>query len=277
MAVRLRIRLEVDHTPTLNHVFTEARGHRLEYQWLGAESNSTPIVFLHEGLGSIDLWRGFPAEVVAESDHPGLVFSRYGHGRSDPLIGPRSPRFMHDEALEVLPGLVDELVGRAPILVGHSDGASISVIYAGSGYPAAGLVLIAPHVMVEEIGLLQIAELKESHKTSDLVDRLANYHDKPEALFRGWADVWLSDEFRDWNLEEYLPGITCPVLLIQSREDDYGTLVHLDLIETTATGRVERLELVGRSHSPHLSQGELVTETTVQFIKEASQARTRPT
>lgn len=270
MAVRLGIRLEVDHIPTLNHVFTEARGHRLEYQWLGAESDSTPIVFLHEGLGSIDLWRGFPADVVAESDHPGLVFSRFGHGRSDPLIGPRSPRFMHEEALEVLPGLVDELVGRPPILVGHSDGASISVIYAGSDYPVAGLVLIAPHVMVEEIGLAQIADLNASHEMSDLADRLTKYHDKPEALFRGWADVWLSEEFRGWNLEEHLAGISCPVLMIQSREDDYGTLEHLDLIERSVAGRVERLELEGRSHSPHLSQGDLVTGATVRFINEVS-------
>jgi len=268
MAVGLRIRLEVDHSPTLNQVFTEARGHRLEYQWPGNRSESTPLVFLHEGLGSIDLWRGFPADVVAGSDHPGLVFSRYGHGRSDPLTEPLSPRFMHEEALEVLPGVVDDLVGQPPILVGHSDGASISLIYAGSDYPVKGLVLIAPHVMVERKGLDQIAHLNESHGTSDLTDRLAKYHDNPDSLFMGWANVWLSEEFRRWNLEEHLPGITCPILMIQSKEDDYGTLDHLDLIERSAKGRIERLELQGHSHSPHLSHRELVTEATAQFIQE---------
>ena len=260
--------MEVDHTPTLNHVFTEARGHSLEYRWLGEEFDSTALVFLHEGLGSIELWRDFPIKVVAGSGHPGLVFSRYGHGRSDPLTGLRSPRFMHEEAFEVLPGVINDLVGEPPILIGHSDGASISLIYTGSSYPVEGLVLIAPHVMVEETGLDQIAYLNDSYATADLANRLAKYHDDPEALFRGWADVWLSEDFESWNLEEYLPGISCPVLLIQSAEDDYGTLDHLDIIESSVSGPVERLVVEGRSHSPHLSHSDQVTQATIRFIKE---------
>lgn len=260
--------MEVDHTPTLNHMFTEARGHRLEYQWLDGEPDATPLVFLHEGLGSIDLWRDFPADVVAGSDHPGLVFSRYGHGRSDGLDGPRDSRFMHDEALVVLPGLIEDLVGQPPILVGHSDGASISLIYAGSGYPVKGLVLIAPHVMVETPGLGQIAFLKEQYETGDLGGRLAKYHDNEEATFRAWADVWLSESFAAWDIEHYLSTITCPILMIQSREDDYGSLDHLDIIEASVSGPVSRLEVDGNSHSPHLTKAEIVTESTVRFIDE---------
>ncbi len=266
MAIGVGSRLEVDHTPTLNDVFTEAHGHRLEYQWLDGKSESTPLVFLHEGLGSIELWRDFPSDVVAGTDRAGLVFSRYGHGRSDTPAGSRTTRYMHDEALDVLPGLIDNLVGRPPILVGHSDGASISLIYAGSGYPVNGLVLVAPHVMVERHGLDQIAFLNNSYRAGDLATRLAKYHDDSDALFRGWADVWLSKDFALWNLEEYLSAITCPILMIQSRDDDYGSLEHLDIIETSVSGPVDRLLVEGSSHSPHLTESRLVTEATVNFI-----------
>ena len=155
MQIRIGSRLEVDHTPTLNHVFTEARGHRLDYQWLGEKSNVTPLVFLHEGLGSIGLWRDYPRDVAEGSGHPALVYSRYGHGRSDRLREPRTPHFMHDEALQVLPGLVDVLVGGPPILIGHSDGASIALIYAGSGYPVKGMVLIAVDLPGHERSVLE--------------------------------------------------------------------------------------------------------------------------
>jgi len=249
-------------------MFLEPRGHRLEYLRLGEITGSTPLLFLHEGLGSIELWRTFPADVVAKSDHPGLVFSRYGHGRSDPITEPRGARFMHEEALVVLPTLIDQLVGEPPILVGHSDGASISLIYAGSGHPVKGLVLIAPHVMLETQGLDQIAFLSDAYDSTDLADRIAKYHDNSEATFRAWADVWLSKEFSSWNLEEFLPGITCPIVLIQSKEDDYGTLKHLDIIESSVSGPVDRLEVEGMSHSPHLSHSAVVVEATVRFIKQ---------
>jgi len=253
-------------------MFTEASGHRLEYRWLGNKSQTTtgvtPLVFLHEGLGSIDLWREFPLDVVIESDHPGLVYSRYGHGHSDPLAEPRTPRFMHDEALEILPGLVDDLVGRPPILVGHSDGASISLIYAGSGYPVQGLILIAPHVIVEAPGLDQIKLIKESYDNSDLATRLSKYHDDAEALFKGWTGVWLSEPFASWAIEEFLSAITCPILMIQSRDDDYGSLTHLDIIEASVAGPVTRVEIEGNSHSPHLSAPEMVTKVAAEFIRD---------
>jgi pimeloyl-ACP methyl ester carboxylesterase len=247
-------------------VFTEARGHHLEYQWLNEKSDATPLVFLHEGLGSIDLWRDFPSHVAVESDHPALVYSRYGHGHSDQLREPRTPHFMHDEAQESLPGLVDELVGRPPILVGHSDGASISLIYAGLGYPVEGLVLIAPHVMVETLGLRKIRSIADSYETTKLRTRLSKYHDDAEGLFGGWADVWLSDSFASWNIKEYLSKISCPILMIQCREDAYGSLKHLDIIEGSTSGPVTRLEIEGDSHSPHLSSPDIAREAAVDFI-----------
>ena len=248
-------------------MYIEARGHHLDYEWLGSQNEHTPLVFLHEGLGSIELWRTYPSDVVAGTERRGLVFSRYGHGRSDVLEGHRNERFMHEEALRVLPGLIDDLVGEAPILIGHSDGASISLIYAGSGYPVLGMVLIAPHVMVETTGLGRIEELNTEFAATDLSDRLGKYHDDPAAVFRGWADVWLSDQFRDWNLEEYLQSLACPILMIQSENDAYGTLEHLDIIEAQARGPVERLVVPGASHSPHLTHSEVVTAKTIDFVR----------
>ena len=131
-----------------------------------------------------------------------------------------------------------------------------------------GLVLIAPHVMLETQGLDQIAFLSDAYDSTDLADRIAKYHDNSEATFRAWADVWLSKEFSSWNLEEFLPGITCPIVLIQSKEDDYGTLKHLDIIESSVSGPVDRLEVEGMSHSPHLSHSAVVVEATVRFIKQ---------
>ena len=175
---------------------------------------------------------------------------------------------MHDEALDVLPGLVDELGGRPPILVGHSDGASISLIYAGSGYPVEGLVLIAPHVMVETLGLSQIKSIADSYERTDLATRLNKYHDDAEGLFRGWADVWLSDSFASWNIEAYLSDISCPILMIQSSDDDYGSLNHLDIIEDSVSGPVTQLVIEGSSHSPHLSAPDVVRGATVNFLRD---------
>ena len=247
-------------------VYVEPRGHSLRYRRLGEDSDETPLVFLHEGLGSIDLWRDFPANLAAAAGHPALVYSRYGHGWSDPLTDGRTSRFMHDEALEFLPNLIDDLVGEGPILIGHSDGASIALIYAGTGYAVRGLVLIAPHVMVEQPGLDKIASLKLQYETTDLAARIGTHHSDGESTFRAWSDVWLSEDFKSWNLEEFLPPIDVPILLIQSREDGYGSPKHLDIIERAVSGPVQRVLVDGDSHSPHLSHADLVTDATVNFV-----------
>lgn len=246
----------------------DVSGKRMHYTRLGAEFSRTPIVFLHEGLGSVELWRGFPGEVVAATRHPGLVYSRYGNGWSDPLAEARDPDYMHVEALQVLPELVSGLAGQPPILLGHSDGASIALIYAGSGHPVAGLVLMAPHVFVEPPGLQSIASIRDHFLDSDMPEKMAKYHIDPERTFSGWADIWLSPAFRSWNIEGYLPGVSCPTLLIQGDTDEYGTLRQLDAIDAGLPIHARRFVVQGAGHSPHLSHPEQVTAAVTDFINE---------
>jgi pimeloyl-ACP methyl ester carboxylesterase len=246
--------------------FIEVAGHRLHYRLIDPHLDATPLVFLHEGLGSIELWRDFPGQVVERSGHPALVFSRYGYGWSDPLTEPRAVNYMHVEAADVLPILVNRLLGRPPILVGHSDGASIAIIYAGSGHPTAGLVLLAPHVFTEAEGLNTIQAVHASFPGSEMSKKMSKYHADPNSTFHGWAEVWLNPEFRTWNLEGYLPEIGCPVLLIQCKEDEYGSLRQLDAIESQVGGPIERLMVSGSGHSPHLIDPEAVTAATARFV-----------
>ncbi len=253
-------------SPGEDAIFTEIAGRRLHYRWLSPEVAGTPLVFLHEGLGSVDLWRDFPERLVDASRHPGLVYSRYGNGWSDPLTDPRLPDYMHDEALRTLPEIIDRVVGRPPVLVGHSDGASIALIYAGSGHPVEGLVLLAPHVFVERQTTQQIAAVRDSFATSDMQAKMSRHHVHPEATFRGWADIWLDPAFGSWSIEKYLPAIRCPILLIQGGDDEYGTTKQLDAIETAVSTPVQRLMVMGAQHSPHLSHPKLVMAASARFI-----------
>ena len=248
--------------------FIEVRGRRLHYRELCPEMGGASLVFLHEGLGSVELWRDFPSVVCEATKRRGLVFSRYGHGRSDLLTESRRAGYMHDEALGTLPDLIDTLLDENPILVGHSDGASISLIYAGSGYPVEALILIAPHVFVEPTGVQRITNARAAFEGSEMPDRMKEYHIDAGTTFYGWADIWVSEEFRDWNIEEYLPSITCPTLLIQSKADEYGSSEQLDRIQGTVPSLVERLLVDGGSHSPHLANADEVTAATVQFINQ---------
>jgi pimeloyl-ACP methyl ester carboxylesterase len=251
---------------TKTHSTVLAAGQELPYMRIGEEFDGTPLVFLHEGLGSIELWRGFPTGVVAGARQPGFVYSRRGNGWSPPLTAPRLPDYMHREALETLPDLIGTLVGEPPILVGHSDGASIALIYAGSGHPVAGLVLIAPHVLVEEEGLEAIRAIRRRFPETDLRERMARYHTDPAMTFYGWADVWLSPEFRSWNIEEFLPGVHNPTLVVQGDQDEYGTMKQLDAIDEGLRNPARRLLVEGAGHSPHLTHAELVTGTVVDFV-----------
>ena len=226
--------------------------YRYEPACSGAEGRA-PLVFLHEGLGSLELWRDFPDAVRSAAGGPALlVHSRAGYGHSTPLRTARGPRYMHDEALDVLPAVLAALSLRNPVLIGHSDGASIALIHAGAGHAVAGLVLLAPHVFVEERTLDGIRRARHAYETTDLPMRLARYHADAEATFRGWNDVWLSDAFRHWNIEEYLPGVTCPVLLVQGDADEYGSLSQLDAVERGVRGPVTRVVHAGGGHAPHL-------------------------
>jgi pimeloyl-ACP methyl ester carboxylesterase len=229
------------------------------------------LVLLHEGLGSVALWRDFPQKLAAATGLPLLVYSRYGYGKSDPIAAPHGPRYMHDEALIVLPELRRSLGLEDVILVGHSDGASIALIHAGSGVaPVRALIVEAPHVFVEEVSTASIAAAREAYAKTDLRQRLQRYHADVDSAFRGWNDAWLSPEFRDWNIEEYLPGVTCPVLAIQGAGDEYGTLDQIKAIERGVTGPFQKLVLRHCGHSPHRDQESAVLEAMAGFVERIS-------
>ena len=218
----------------------------------GSGDGRPPLVFLHEGLGSVELWRSFPADLRDVVGRPAtLVYSRSGYGRSSPIDRPWPVTYMHREALEALPPLLAAHGLVRPVLVGHSDGASIALIHAGHGHPVAGLVLLAPHVFVEDRSIEGIEAARRAYRDGDLAARLARHHDDPDATFRGWNDVWLSPEFRSWNIEGRLPAVTCPVLLVQGAADPYGTVAQLDAIERGVAGPCRRVVLPGVGHAPH--------------------------
>ena len=250
--------------------FVNVDGARLEYERHGPDRGEHPtIVFLHEGLGSIRRWRDFPAALCATLGWSGLVYNRRGYGGSDPLDGPLGARFMHREAVEVLPRLLDTLAIRRPILFGHSDGGSIALIHAGStAVMPAALVLEAPHVFVEELTITSIAKVRDSYRSTDLRARLERHHGpNVDRLFESWTNLWLSEEFRNWNITEYLPPITCPALVIQGRDDEYGTLRQMDTIAESVAGRVETLVIDRCGHSPHIDQPQTVETAAVRFLR----------
>jgi pimeloyl-ACP methyl ester carboxylesterase len=224
------------------------------------------LVFLHEGLGSIGLWRTFPADVrAALGGAATLVYSRHGYGRSVVVPEARTVDYMHREALDALPALLRQLGVAQPVLVGHSDGASIALIHAGAGHPVAGLVVIAPHVFVEPESIVGIEAARSAFVTTDLRDKLARHHDDVDATFRGWNDIWLSPAFRSWNIEASLPGITAPVLAVQGEADAYGTLAQLDAIEAGVAGPFERLVVPG-GHTLHTGDTRALVAHVATFI-----------
>jgi pimeloyl-ACP methyl ester carboxylesterase len=221
------------------------------------------LVLLHEGLGSVGLWRGFPAALGEATGRRVIAFSRFGHGRSDPPRAPRTPAFFHEEALEVLPALLAELGAPEPLLVGHSAGASIALVHAGA-HPVAGLVLLAPHVVVEDVTVAAIRDTRRQFEDGGLRERMARHHDDPDAAFHGWCDVWLDPAFRDWSLEADAQDVSAPALLIQGADDPYGTLDQLDRIEARVRGPVRRLVVPG-GHSPHFDEPDAVVDAIAAF------------
>jgi pimeloyl-ACP methyl ester carboxylesterase len=235
--------------------FIAAGGHRLEIRRIAGEPNLPTLVFLHEGLGSVALWKDFPDRLAAATGAPAVVYSRHGYGKSDRLSGKRAVDYMHIEALETLPELRRALRLDDVVLVGHSDGASIALIHAGAGrWPVRGLILEAPHVFVEDITVASIADAKRTFETTDLGKRLARYHDDPDGAFWGWNKIWLRPDFRSWNIERYLSSVRCPVLAIQGADDEYGTLAQLDAVGRGLSGPFEQIVLADCKHSPHRDQ-----------------------
>jgi pimeloyl-ACP methyl ester carboxylesterase len=223
------------------------------------------LVFLHEGLGSVALWRAFPERLAAATGRRALLYSRAGHGQSDLPAGDRTPRFMHEEALAVLPELLRIAGVEKPVLVGHSDGGSIALIYA-SQHPVSGLVLLAPHVFVEDVTLASIEAARATFATTDLGERMARYHRDPARTFRLWNDIWLAPEFRSWNIEDVLGAVTAPTLLIQGAQDQYGTLAQIDAISHGIAGPVARAVLADARHAPHLEAPEATLAAAVEFL-----------
>lgn len=242
-------------------------GHRLEVLRLrGGREDAPELVFLHEGLGSVSHWKDFPARVAEATGCPVTVYSRYGSGHSDLLSQPHSVRYMHEEALQSLPDLLSQLEIENPILVGHSDGGSIAIIYAGVHDRVRGLVLLAPHVFVEDLSVTSIAGAKMSFETTNLPEKLARHHRDAARTFWGWNNIWLDPAFRSWNIEEYLPRITCPALVIQGLEDQYGTMAQVEAIRRQSGGPVEVLALEDCRHSPQRDQAEKVIEAIAKFV-----------
>ena len=227
----------------------------IEAGWVGpARSRGTELVFLHEGLGSVSAWRDVPAQIAEAAGCAAFVYSRQGYGKSSPVAVPRPLTYMHDEAA-ALPALLAENGITRPILVGHSDGASIAIIAAGSGLEVKALVLIAPHVFVEDISVESIAKAADAYRTTDLRERLARHHADVDGAFWGWNRAWLDPAFRAWNLEAFLPRITAPALVVQGAADEYGTLAQVEAIARQLAGPCEKLIVAGAGHAPHRTAG----------------------
>jgi pimeloyl-ACP methyl ester carboxylesterase len=249
-------------------IHVTVQGRSLEVQRIAGRGGLAPeLVFLHEGLGSISHWKDFPARVATATGCPVTVYSRYGSGNSDLLAEPRGVTYMHDEALRSLPDLLSQLQIENPILIGHSDGASITLIYSGAHDCMRGLVLLAPHVFVEDLSVASIAAAKASFETTNLAEKLARHHRDAGRTFWGWNNIWLHPDFRRWNIEEYLPRITCPILAIQGLDDQYGTMAHVQAIARQSGGPVEILSLAECRHSPQRDQLEATLAAIAGFVK----------
>ena len=242
-------------------------GRAIAYEWVGADAGKPPLVFLHEGLGSIRQWRDFPAKVASATGARALVYDRYGYGQSDVLQEKRrTVRFMHDEALVALPEFLKSVGIENPVLVGHSDGASIALIHAGAGHAVRGVVAMAPHVFIEPICISSIEKVTKEFENSDLPARLGKYHRDARKTFYGWADVWLDPQFKGWDIrDDALPGIGCPVLAIQGYDDEYGTMAQLDELQRRSKAQLLKLERCG--HAPFRDQPERTLEAIAAFIR----------
>lgn len=255
---------------------------RIDYQWISPERRKAPLlIFLHEGLGSIAMWRDFPREVCDAGGYRGFMYSRPGYGQSAPrLPGERwSPAFMHLQAHETLPSLLRSVgidAQREPVfLFGHSDGGSIALLHAAK-YPerVRGVIVLAPHLFVEDVSVDSIAKVRAVYMETDLRTKLARYHADVDSAFWGWNDVWLDPEFRNWNIEAEVARICCPVLAMQGTKDEYGTMRQIRRIaELRPGGATELVEIEDCGHSPHRDQPERVIAETLRWIRERAAPR----
>ena len=251
----------------------QGRPVRIEHQWIAPERNAAPLmIFLHEGLGSVAMWRDFPARLCESLGIRGLVYSRPGYGRSSPRAADErwAPDFMHQQAHQLLPALLAALgldtARDKPWLLGHSDGASITLLHAARFTDrVAGSIVLAPHILVEDVSLRSIAQVRQAYLDTDLRARLARYHDDPDSAFWGWNRIWLDPAFRDWSIEAEIASITCPLLAVQGLDDEYGTLAQIHGIQRRLP-QARLLELADCGHSPHRDQGETVIAAVADIM-----------
>ncbi len=254
-----------------------AGGVRLECRWWGAPDGAGPtLVLLHEGLGCVATWRDFPARLHRRTGRPVFAYSRAGYGGSAPAALPRRVDYMHVEGREVVGAVLDAAGIEDAVLVGHSDGASIALVYAGAGGGTGtgvrlrALVLLAPHVFCEDVSIENIRAAGDAYRRGGLRERLARHHgDQVDATFSGWHDTWLRPEFRQWSIEAFLPGVTVPVLLVQGDRDPYGTAAQLDTIErgvSSPATRITRVWLEDCGHAPHRDRPEETLQAIEAFL-----------
>lgn len=247
---------------------------RIEYQWIGSERKGAPlIVFLHEGLGSLAMWKDFPQRLCDAAHCRGMVYSRPGYGRSTPRAAEEAwgLDFMHRQAHEVLPALFEALaIADKPWLFGHSDGGSIALLHAARfADRLAGAIVLAPHILVEDLSVASIAKARTAYLETDLKQRLARYHDDPDSAFWGWNRIWLHSPFREWSIEAEIESIVCPLLAMQGLDDEYGSLEQIRGIQRRVP-RTELLELPDCGHSPHKDQPARVIAAATAFIQRHS-------
>ena len=259
--------------PTWASIVWRGQPVKIEYQWVGTNRpDAPPMVFLHEGLGSVAMWRDFPVALCAATGCRGLVYSRPGYGRSTPRPAEVhwGPDFLHQQAHEVLPALLRALsidtLATPPWLFGHSDGGSIALLHAAA-FPerVAGAIVLAPHLFVEDLSIRSIAQAREAYLRADLRQRLARYHDHPDSAFWGWNDIWLAPAFRNWRIDTELSTIRCPVLAVQGLDDEYGTLAQIEGIAVAVPG-TELLALPDCGHSPQRDQPQGLINAAGAFI-----------
>ncbi len=244
-------------------------GMALEYSCYGpSPEKAATIVLLHEGLGCVALWRDFPQKLAMATGLGVFVYSRGGYGQSEATDLPWPLNYMTIEAERILPELLDKIGFKSGFLLGHSDGATIAAIYAGlvPDSRLGGLILMAPHFFTEEVGLAAIAQAKDNFDNGDLRSRLAKYHADPENAFRGWNDSWLDSGFKDWNVADVLDGLCIPVLAVQGREDQYGTLAQIEVIEQRVAKAVTTVVLENCGHSPFIEKPDETLNAVADFI-----------
>ena len=241
---------------------------QIYYDEIEGDPKYPTLVFLHEGLGCHAMWKGFPRQLCGKTGCPGLVYDRLGYGKSSPLTSTRTIRYLHDSALHELPYVLEQCIPKRPfILIGHSDGGSISLIFGAKRPPfLKGIITEAAHVFVESVTVTGIHKVDATYKKWEMKG-LSKYHgEKTEYIFRAWADTWLSDWFQFWNIEKLLPAIQCPLLVIQGREDQYGTKQQVEAIVSKSSGRAESVLLDNCGHSPHQEAPEIVLDIMSEFI-----------